>query len=230
MSKWIDRIQNLLAKAESTEFPDEADALISKAQVLMRQHAIDEAMLGDRERSGEPVNHVFTVEGSYLKAKIQILAAIARNNTVQLVLGAKHSKTQSVHMVGYQSDIDQVTAMYGAMIMYATREMIAAPQVGHGKSFRNSFLLAFASTLASRLKEANKEAESCTDDSTGVAIVLASRQDSVDAKVSELFPRLRSSSGSTATSSAGYQAGRSAGERASIGKGVSAGSGRALTS
>ena len=41
------RIRALLAKAESTEFPEEAEALTAKAQELMSAHAVDEALLDE---------------------------------------------------------------------------------------------------------------------------------------------------------------------------------------
>lgn len=231
MSKWLDRIQALLAKAESTEFPDEAESLISKAQSLMRQHAIDEAMLG-ADRAEDVVSETFIIEGSYLKAKVQILHSVASNNNVKLVLEHKHkgAKYQSVYMIGFQSDITNVQAMYTSMVIYSSREMLKAPQVGHGKSFRNSFLLAFASTLNRRLRESNEVVDEQVVSSGGSALVLVDRSNVVNDKMRELFPRLRSSSGSRATSSAGYSAGREAGNRVSLNSGVSAGSSRALTS
>ena len=39
------RIRGLLAKAESTDFPEEAEALTAKAQELMTRHAVDAALL-----------------------------------------------------------------------------------------------------------------------------------------------------------------------------------------
>ena len=41
----LGRVRGLLAKAESTEFPEEADALTVKAQELMAAYALDEALL-----------------------------------------------------------------------------------------------------------------------------------------------------------------------------------------
>jgi hypothetical protein len=43
--RMLGRIRALLAKAESTEFPEEAEALTAKAQQLMAHHSIDEALL-----------------------------------------------------------------------------------------------------------------------------------------------------------------------------------------
>ena len=48
----------MLAKAESTTFPDEAEALTAKAQELMDRHAIDRAML-----AASSPGHTSTPEG-----------------------------------------------------------------------------------------------------------------------------------------------------------------------
>lgn len=46
------RVRALLAKAESTEFPDEAEALLAKAQALISRHAIDRAAVAGETRPG----------------------------------------------------------------------------------------------------------------------------------------------------------------------------------
>ncbi len=52
----LGRVRALLAKAESTTFPDEAEALTTKAQELMARHAIDRAVLGTAAgQTGGPV-------------------------------------------------------------------------------------------------------------------------------------------------------------------------------
>src|SRR5260370_6696469 len=53
--RMLARIRALLAKAESTEFPDEAEALSARAQELMARHSIDRALVDARSaRPGEP--------------------------------------------------------------------------------------------------------------------------------------------------------------------------------
>ncbi|RST20878.1 bifunctional 3'-5' exonuclease/DNA polymerase [Streptomyces sp. WAC04770] len=47
----LTRIRALLAKAEATGFPEEAEALTAKAQELMARHSIDEALLAARSHS-----------------------------------------------------------------------------------------------------------------------------------------------------------------------------------
>ena len=44
----LDRVRGLLTKAESTEFPAEAEALTAKAQELMARHSIEQAMVEAR--------------------------------------------------------------------------------------------------------------------------------------------------------------------------------------
>jgi hypothetical protein len=39
--RMLDRVRALLAKAESTDFPQEADAFTARAQELMARHRID---------------------------------------------------------------------------------------------------------------------------------------------------------------------------------------------
>ncbi|HEY0696309.1 MAG TPA: DUF2786 domain-containing protein, partial [Micromonospora sp.] len=52
--RMLGRVRALLAKAESTDFPEEADAFTAKAQELMARHRIDHALLvartGEREQ------------------------------------------------------------------------------------------------------------------------------------------------------------------------------------
>ena len=49
----LDKVRALLAKAESTEFPEEAEAYTAKAQELMARHRIDRAVLGATGRGSE---------------------------------------------------------------------------------------------------------------------------------------------------------------------------------
>ena len=64
----LGKIRALLAKAEATEFPDEAEALSARAQELMAKHSIDHALLaaqyGSKEpgaRGGSPVDSPYEV-------------------------------------------------------------------------------------------------------------------------------------------------------------------------
>ena len=82
---WLGRVQALLAKAERTDFPEEAEALLAKAQDLMARHAISEAMVqAARARdggSGESVTSLrVVVDAPYAGAKRTLLGAVAAAN------------------------------------------------------------------------------------------------------------------------------------------------------
>ena len=82
------RIRALLAKAESTDFPDEAESLTAKAQELMTRHAVDAALLdaGAGAPAGAAVGtRRVHVDDPYVRAKMQLLGAIADANGVRLV-------------------------------------------------------------------------------------------------------------------------------------------------
>ena len=80
----------MLAKAESTDFPDEAEALLAKAQELMARHAIDDAMLAraGRRASDTVDTRTILVEAPYATAKASLLGAVAQANGCRVVMGA----------------------------------------------------------------------------------------------------------------------------------------------
>jgi hypothetical protein len=83
----------LLAKAESTEFPEEAEALSARAQELMAKHSIDHALLaaqsGNRDK---PAGRRLPVDNPYESPKATLLHAVAQANRCRSVWqkGARH--------------------------------------------------------------------------------------------------------------------------------------------
>src|SRR5262249_8603304 len=76
----LDRIRALLAKAESTEFPEEAEALTARAQQLMARHRIDQALLAARAgevradgQAAGPVGRRLPIDAPYESAKAALL-------------------------------------------------------------------------------------------------------------------------------------------------------------
>lgn len=228
---WVSKVQALIAKAESTEFPDEAEAFMAKAQELMTRHAIDLAMLGTNHVDrGVPTSELVVVHAPYASAKTSLLASIASVNDVRCVQVGSAGGEIQVSLIGYTEDIAAVNTLFGSLSIQAATAMAReeVPYWDSPRRFRNAFLLGFAGKILVRLEEARasviEEAETAEG---GVAIVLASKKDAVDRHFRELHPHTRSRR-SSASSGAGHSAGREAAERASIGqRGVSGGA-RAL--
>lgn len=222
---WLNRVQALLAKAERTDFPQEAEALMAKAQDLMARHAISRAMLdATGSRSAEIVtSRRVVVAPPYAGAKRTLLGAVATANGCRVVYLTEGAQGRVCQLFGFPSDLTNVETLYSSLSIQAVRAMLAAPVPAHDtpRRFRHAFLLAYASRVGQRLREAADAARYRTEpDSahqhTDVALVLSRRDRQVDEALRDAYPRTRRAR-STASSGAGWSSGRSAAERAGLG-------------
>src|SRR5690606_19631507 len=99
-------IRALLAKAEATGFPEEAEALSAKAQELMARHSVDAALLA----AGAPVAQTPTacrigVEPPYEQAKAVLLDAVASANRCRAVWNEALGFST---VVGFAPDLEAV--------------------------------------------------------------------------------------------------------------------------
>lgn len=217
---WLARVQALLAKAESTEFPDEAEALVAKAQDLMARHAIDHALL---DRTGGNPSRVITatvqIEAPYATAKASLLGAVASANSCRCVSSGGGDRGLC-HLVGHETDVANVETLYASLSLQAVRAMLAAPipPGDTARRFRHAFLLAFAARIGQRLDEVSRRVRLDVERSRGpgTAVVLADRSAEVDRALSEAFPRLRRARYSS-SSPAGHVSGRRAADQARLG-------------
>jgi Protein of unknown function (DUF2786) len=215
------RIRGLLAKAESTEFADEAEALTAKAQELMTRHAVDAALLDPGRPSGGDVDtRRVHVADPYVRAKMQLLAAVAEANDVRLVW---YQRLGIANLVGGRADLDAVELLFTSLLLQAAQALSTAERQDRGRSpsrtFRRAFLLGYAHRIGERLQSARQRATSEAASEHGVDLlpVLRSRREAVESAVSELFPRVRTSRTRGSVDAGGWYAGRSAAERAHVG-------------
>ena len=84
--RMLGRIRALLAKAESTEFAAEAEALSGRAQELMARYSIDHALLAAQAgSSGLPGGRRIPVDSPYEEAKATLLNTVADANRCRAV-------------------------------------------------------------------------------------------------------------------------------------------------
>jgi hypothetical protein len=218
---WLRRIQALLAKAESTEFPDEAEALLAKAQELMSRHAIDDAMLRSARSSAQSGIETtkIAVPAPYAGPRASLLNAVARANCCRVVIGREPNGGRMCTLVGYGSDVDHTTTLFTALSLQATRAMLRSAPDGDGvRSFRHAFLIGFASRIGERLRRATAEAVGDAERAMGpsVAVALRDRSTAVDAAFADQFPWLRKIRPNISSWS-GLRSGRSAADAAALG-------------
>ena len=79
--KMLARVRALLAKAEATEYPDEAEALSAKAQALMVRHSLTEAVADHaRGRTSTAAGRRIWIDNPYVGAKVALVQAVAQAN------------------------------------------------------------------------------------------------------------------------------------------------------
>ncbi|MGW2562615.1 DUF2786 domain-containing protein [Streptomyces sp. NPDC001514] len=221
--RMLTRIRGLLAKAEATGFPEEAEALTAKAQELMARHSIDEALLAARgHRADVPGACRIGVDAPYETAKAILLDAVASANRCRAVW---NSALGFSTVVGFEADLDAVELLYTSLLVQGTTAMTraeASQRAGgrkRTKTFRQSFFLAYADRIGTRLTRAASHAEH--DAGTGepgvrgeLLPVLAARDVAVTAHTDRLFPQTVKTRVRGATDAAGWQHGRTAADTA----------------
>ncbi|HKT01852.1 MAG TPA: DUF2786 domain-containing protein, partial [Rugosimonospora sp.] len=225
-ARQLDRIRALLAKAESTNFPEEAEAYTAKAQELMARHSIDYALLAASGTDGatRPLGRRIGVDNPYEAPKVLLLDAVSRANRCQSVWSQAYG---FVTVLGFESDVDGVELLFTSLLVQATAAMVRAGshQDAHGRSrtrsFRQSFLTAYAQRIGERLTEATRHAtEAVAQERAGqggeaLLPVLASREARVRELSEELFPTLVGKQ-VTVSNRAGWASGRAAADHAHL--------------
>jgi hypothetical protein len=218
------RIRGLLAKAESTEFPDEAEALTGKAQELMTRHSVDAALL---DAGPVPVGGLGVdtrrvhVREPYVSAKMQLLGAVATANDVKVVW---YARLGIANLVGVPIDVAAVELLFTSLLLQVAQALTAAERAEGrrtaSRSFRRSFLLGYAQRIGERLTTARHRAteQAAAEQEVDLLPVLRSRQAAVEERMAELFPRVRATRSRASVDAAGWFAGRAAADRADVGR------------
>ena len=229
----VHRVTALLAKAESTTYPDEAEALTAKAQELMTRHAIDVAAVEAERGAGARVSgRRIGIDDPYARARVTLLSEVARANRCRAVWSRGLGFAT---VFGDEGDLDAVEVLYTSLLVQATRAMVVArppgstaggrgaPSGSATRSFRQSFLVAYAHRIGDRLRQvaeataAEADAEHAAGRGGGSLLpVLARRADAAEAAAAAAFPNLKTFS-TTGRDAEGWAAGRQAADRAHLG-------------
>jgi hypothetical protein len=216
--KILTRVRGLLAKAESTQYPEEAEALSAKAQELMNRHAFERALLDagtDRTQTATSIR--LWLDNPYVEAKSHLVDAVAAANRCRSVF---YTKLGFVAVVGEEMDLEITELLVMSLLVQATRAMVAeGSQVTRAgtsrtRSFRQSFLVAYASRIGERLDEAASRAHDPAEDAR-LLPVLARRTRVVEETFAAMFSHTVHRS-VPVTNGAGWDAGRAAADRADL--------------
>ncbi|MGW0157793.1 DUF2786 domain-containing protein [Mycobacterium sp. NPDC003323] len=216
-AKALGRVRGLLAKAEATKFPEEAEALSAKAQELMSKYSLHSAIRNhEAGRSAEAVARRLWIDNPYAGAKATLVQAVATANGCRVVWA---EKLGFVTIVGADADLESVELLITSLLVQANRAMLAAGRQTTSKhartrSFRQSFLVSYAIRVGERLTAASTTATADLDHDK-LLPVLAARSQATD----DLFDRLCPAAVARAVSAsniAGLAAGRVAADLAQL--------------
>jgi len=156
------RVRALLAKAESTNFDEEAEALSAKAQELISRYALDRLLSQTQHeaRRNDPGMRRIWLDAPYVRAKAALVHEVASANRCQAAV------TESLGfclVVGDSADLDAVELLSTSLLVQANAAMLRhGRRLDHAgasrtRSFRQSFLLAYAGRIGERLRAATSE-------------------------------------------------------------------------
>ncbi|MFH8406861.1 DUF2786 domain-containing protein [Streptomyces sp. NPDC018019] len=242
-SRALGRIRGLLAKAEATDYPEEAEALSAKAQELMARHSIDAALLDHAAAAGDgraapggaaapgtghgraagPSAIRVGIEGPYEQAKALLLDAVAAANRCQAVWSGDVGFST---LIGFEADLEAAELLYTSLLLQATTAMHRAGDAHHSRGrsrrtrdFRQTFLVAYADRIRTRLTAATEEA---TAEAAGGAPdllpALAAREVAVARTTGDLFPETAAVRMRGVRDAVGWEQGRAAADRARLGR------------
>lgn len=224
-----DTVAKLLAKAEGTNNPHEAEAFMAKAEELMLKHGIERAMLEDRKpghvKQEIVVKRVMIPGGhGYAAAMLAIGHAIGPSFSLRTLQSKFGAEGKVLWLIGHKGDVEQAEALFAslseqsrsqAVHWWKTEGKANAPWATDNDAYlaRREFIYSFATGVRQRLEETRSRV--VAEGEPGTALVLVDRVKAVDEWIDGNMEvgkgrASRRSSGGAAARQAGQKAGREA--------------------
>lgn len=219
LTRKLATVRGLLAKAESTTFDDEAEALSAKAQELISRYAL-ERLLEEADGSERRAPHARRIwlQAPYIGAKAQLVHEVSQANTCRAVLSDPPGVST---VVGDGADLDAVELLVTSLLVQANAAMLRHGRAidsrgsSRTRSFRQSFLMSFAIRIGERLTETAEQVLHDSGREGDLLPVLRSRVEAVEEAFEELVPTTVKKS-SSVTNPQGWYAGQAAADLALI--------------
>jgi hypothetical protein len=228
--KLMAKIRALLAKAESTEFPGEAEALTAKAADWMAKYGIEQALLDSTRPAADnkPMDRKFVIPAPYATVKSGLLYGVSTAMGCTGVRLQGRGDGVILHIFGFRSDIERADLLFTSLLLQMAHglaqqeipERVKKDWSGRSrvKAYRRSWMLGFTSAAIARVRQAENQAKQEAEQDTckpGTALVLADRSLQVQRAFKTAYPRTTTSRSSY--SGSGYGAGYAKGQQANIG-------------
>jgi hypothetical protein len=220
----LSRVRALLSKAESTDYPAEAETFTAGAQAMMARHSIDAAMLwaesGDAPDA--PRGRRLGVDAPYETAKAMLVTVVAQANRCQAVWNKELGFST---VIGFPADLDAVELLHTSLLVQAMAALVKSGTRAHGdgqsktRAFRSAFLTSYAQRIGERLSAAAGEAvhqASAEPGHTGLLPALAARDRAIEEAVDEMFGKTKKHRVAARHDLEGWMSGRAAADVARL--------------
>lgn len=242
---YADLISKLLLKAESTDSPEEAETFFAKAQELMTQYAIDEAMITAARKLGDKADDKITQQefvtvGIYRYPLSQLAYYVLLVNDIECIKlsepgwreidGKVFKETEVLVGVGYESDLRRARTLETSLKLQAMRaenawwdryqELYRGEKRG-GHYQRRQFLQSFGAGVYEKLEAAANRGRDAAAEEHGVnsvALVIRDKSLAVRDEYERRFPNRRQTRRRLKGGDAwAHQHGYAAGQKADLG-------------
>jgi hypothetical protein len=226
----IRRVRKLLAKAESTANPNEAEAFSAKAAELIAAHRLDPDHVRDSlDRGTVGLRRIPLGRGAYVRARLALLMAVARSHDCEVVFETGPDGTVAV-VAGFDTDLVVTALLYESLHVQAAGQMattkLATPAAT--QRWRRSFLFGYARRIGEMLDLSRSQvatprstsaAPTLFDDSGSASVPdLLARASRVKAFAKEAFGPVRTARAVRPATAKGWNDGQRAAGSADIGR------------
>ena len=191
MSQTIaDKIRKIIALAESTTHPDEADAFMAKAQDLMMSHGMSLLDIG-RLDADDPVgtDRDVTTANTSAAWRVQVGGALAKYYGCEMITGKSGTMTM-MHLVGRES----ARVTFSLMVEYVFRQVRSQAHIAHKAGVYGNHKLAMTAVgnaLALRIWKLVRDQRANTTSGIGKGMNALVPVDMIDLEKRRAFPSLR---------------------------------------
>ena len=227
----IEDLKRVIAGLLETEGRTEAEveAFRKKAAKMMHNLGLTEnevrAKDPDMFRSETTITRFDWVVSPFVLGLLEELTGTQCWYTILCTSTGKRSDRKNIRFAGYRSDVDQATWLYGHILAEAKKGCSGIP----GTQERNSYLVGFGATVASKLRDLvaslAEVREEANTSGSGTDLVLLEKAQVVKAFLETIAPGLKldSTRGTRVKNGTAFRAGARDGKNASLGRGVAQG-------
>ena len=215
----LTKVRKLLAMAEGSANPNEADAFSRKAAELIASHRIDPDRLRAEADDDLAVRELVLGRGAYVRGRLALLQVIAEAHGCRVVFEVRDRGTVAF-VAGFRSDLDTTDLLYNSLHTQASSRMATERRATGAATqrWRRSFLFGFADEIRQMLDSSAVEAQRHVHPSSSALPALRARSLRVDEFSRQRWGRVAAARRARPATVTGFQAGKRAAARADLGR------------